>query len=145
MFKNLSRTFNLLKPKSLNLRPQQRTFLTTKFQNTLNKSLPLTSLLPHITIPRSRFCTVREPQDFQCQKVNDLHEELTETLNNNIKRITTSLVNKGINSSSFFLHRLSYMQYTKEPKIFNVLYDNIHREIHTVYDQNCLLSILEGK
>jgi len=145
--KNLSRTLHLFKPKSLPPRTPQRTFLTTNFAK---KTLPISSSLLNI-LPKSRFCTtnptttpVPEPKDFKCEKINDLYEELTETLNNNIDNITTSLIDKGINASAFFLNRLTIMQYLENPKIFQIIYTNIQRELSTVYDQNVLLSIIEG-
>jgi len=143
--KNLSRTLHLFKPKSLPPKAPQRTFFTN---NLAKKSLPISLNLLNI-LPKSRFCTTTtapapEPKDFKCEKINDLYEELTETLNNNIDNITTSLIDKGINASAFFLNRLTIMQYLEKPKIFQILYTNIHRELPTVYDQNVIISIIEG-
>lgn len=94
-----------------------------------------------INKPQYTFSTT---PNFACGKVTDIYAELTETLNNNIKNILEILPGKGINVSSFCLNRFSKLCYTKEPKLYDILYSNIELEVEGCNEKGALLAVAEG-
>ena len=115
------------------------------FQMSQRNSISFSSFKPFRNISGSNFRSFSTSKEFTCEKIADINAELIETFNNNTDEMLEALPGKGVNVSSFYLNRLSKMCYLQEPKLYEVLYQNLEENIDSVADQNTILSIAEGR